>query len=47
MTGKALTNSLPLLSFLLFLETLCYGFQSQVENFDCVLTKCLRAAGKC
>lgn len=47
MTGKDLANSVPLLSFLLFLETLFYGFQSQTNNFDCVLTKCLTAAGKC
>jgi len=44
MTGKALANSLPLLSFV---ETLYYEFQFHVENFSSVLTKSLRAAGKC
>lgn len=46
MTGKTFANSLPLLSLLLFLESLCYRFQSQVENISSVLTKSLRTAGK-
>lgn len=47
MTGRALANSLPVLSFLLFLEALCCGIQPQMENFSSVLTKSLKAAGKC
>lgn len=46
MTGRTFANSLPLLSFLLFLESLCYRFQSEVENVSSVLTKSLRTAGK-